>query len=113
MTSVRKTRVFKVSVENDKVICDPMEMHVDRDKLEVLPVRLKSKPAKEYELMPLHFETNPRNAFSQQRFNSSMILILDDNRRDEGGAEDAKFSIRVKRKADGKEFFLDPRVVND
>ena len=113
MTTLRETRTFDVSVKRDKVICDPMDLHVDRDKLEVLPVGLTNNTAREYDLMPLDFEKNPRNAFSQQQFNSSMIFIIDDNRRDGEKAEEGKFSIRVKKRDGGEELFLDPIVVND
>lgn len=112
MTTLRETRTFDVSVKSDKVKCHPMKLHVGRG-LEVLPVCLTSNTAREYDLMLLDFEKNPRKAFNQQQFNSSMIFILDDNRRDEGESEEGKFSIRVKRKADGEELFLDPIVVND
>ncbi len=115
MKASKKTK-FTVEVVNGVVTCSPEAIELVERKKEVFKVKLKKDTAKLYELHSLHWESNPRNAFTTGKKTPDMIELHDDNERGDPypNKEIFEFFIAVQEIAGSKEIFRsDPIIVND
>ena len=106
-------RSFEIYVNGKDVACDTPAMHVPPDTVENIAVYLRSGLEDKYTMENLLIRGNPEKWLSQQRLNTSTIVLHDDNRHKKPGSP--KFSIKLTPKSDEipKVNKLDPIVVNE
>jgi len=106
---------YKVEISKDGVMtCDSPEVRVGRGKIGLIKVSLRDRSEQEFELVPLIFEDQERIACTQRLLKKKEILIIDDNCRGEGEAEERiKFSVIAKSRSAERALYLDPIVINE
>ena len=105
---------FRVEITaGEEIFCDPLEVTIGRDKIGLIKIWLQDHSKKGYAFVPLIFENDHRRACTQRGLGPTEIMIVDDNRRTEGGTEKIKFSVLVRSKEADKALYLDPRVINE
>lgn len=111
---VKKTFMVVVDEMKQEVHCEGDEyIHIARRNIGLISVLLNEDTAQAYELLPLIFEGDHRNACRQRQLSKSGILIWDNNDRSGTDPEAIKFSIILRKKETNEYLYMDPIVIND